>query len=121
TPHGRFVLTLFGGLGQMERELIAERTRGALAWKRENGQPTSHPPLGFKPNGKRYRMVPVPAELKTVRRIFALWRGGASYQAIADQLNADGAPTKRGGRWHPCTVRKVVQRCDVYLPVLPGI
>ena len=24
TPHGRFVLTLFGGLAQMERELIAE-------------------------------------------------------------------------------------------------
>ncbi len=25
TPHGRFVLTLFGGLAQMERELIGER------------------------------------------------------------------------------------------------
>lgn len=29
TPHDRFVLTLFGGLTQMERELIAERTRKA--------------------------------------------------------------------------------------------
>ena len=35
TPHGRFVLTLFGGLAQMERELIAERTRTALAYKRQ--------------------------------------------------------------------------------------
>jgi len=50
-PHGRFVLTLFGGLAQMERELIGERTRSALAFKRENGQPTSHPPLGFTANG----------------------------------------------------------------------
>ncbi len=33
TPHGRFVLTLFGGLAQMERELIGERTRSALAYK----------------------------------------------------------------------------------------
>src|SRR5207244_8821225 len=58
TPHGRFVLTLFGGLAQMERELIAERTRGALAWKRENGLPTSHPPLGFANAGKRDQMAP---------------------------------------------------------------
>lgn len=121
TPHGRFVLTLFGGLAQMERELIAERTRGALAWKRENGQPTSHPPLGFRPNGKRYRMVPVPEELAVVRRIFGLRERGGSYLAIAGQLNAEGAPTKRGGRWHACTVRKVVQRRDVYLAALPGI
>ena len=37
----------------MERELIGERTRSALAHKRENSQPTSHPPLGFTANGNR--------------------------------------------------------------------
>ena len=114
TPHGRFVLTLFGGLAQMERELIGERTRGALAYKRDQGQPTSHPPLGFRANGKRNRMVPVPEELATVRRILALWRQGQSYRAIAAKLNADAVPTKRGGRWHAMTVRKVVQRRDWY-------
>ncbi len=55
TPHGRFVLTLFGGLAQMERELIGDRTRGALAYKRERKEPTSHPPLGFRANGCRER------------------------------------------------------------------
>ena len=49
TPHGRFVLTLFGGLAQMERELVGERTRSAMAYKREQLQPTSHPPLGSEP------------------------------------------------------------------------
>ncbi|MCX6026878.1 MAG: recombinase family protein, partial [Chloroflexi bacterium] len=78
TPHGRFVLTLFGGLAQMERELIVERTRSALAFKREQGQPTSHPPLGFASTGKRSRMVPVPAELAVVERILLLWRQGKS-------------------------------------------
>ena len=74
TPHGRFVLTLFGGLAQMERELIAERTRSALAFKRENGNPTSHPPLGFRATGRRDRMLPVPEELAVVVRILDLWR-----------------------------------------------
>ena len=110
TPHGRFVLTLFGGLAQMERELIGERTRTAMAYKREQRQPTSHPPLGFQAIGSRKSMEPVPEELETVRKILERWRRGGSYLGIAAQLNTDGIPTKRGGRWHAATVRKIVQR-----------
>ena len=120
TPHGRFVLTLFGGLAQMERELIGERTRGALAYKREQRQPTSHPPYGFKANGKRERMVPVSEELETVSRILKRWRVGGSYAGIAAKLNAERVPTKRGGRWHASTVRGIVQRRDWYSEVLKG-
>jgi hypothetical protein len=107
TPHGRFVLTLLGGLAQMERELIGERTKGALAYKWERKQPTSHPPLGFRANGCRERMVPIPRELVIVRRILRHWRLGQSYRAIAANLDADGVPTKQGGRWHHSTIAKV--------------
>jgi site-specific DNA recombinase len=111
TPHGRFTLTLLGSLAQLERELIAERTRSALAFKRENGQPTSHPPLGFRLNGsKRHRMIPVPEELAVVQRILDLHQRGQGYHAIAATLNLDGVPSKRGGRWHAYTVQKVVDR-----------
>lgn len=108
TPHGRFVLTLFGGLAQMERELIAERTREALAWKRKNGLPTSHPPLGFRPVGKRERMRPEAREMNIVRRIFSMREAGESYRAIAARLNARRVGTKRGRRWHHTTVAKVL-------------
>ena len=114
------MLTLFGGLAQMERELIGERTRSALAYKRERLQPTSHAPYGFRPNGKRHRMVPVPAELAVVHRIVDRWRCGGSYVAIARDLNAEGIPTKRGCRWHASTVRGLVQRREWYAAVLPG-
>ncbi len=115
TPHGRFVLTLFGGLAQMERELIGERTRSAMAFKREQLQPTSHPPLGFRANGAGgHRMIPVPEELKIVRTILDLWRRGQSYRAIAAKLDTDGVPTKQGGRWRHTTVSRVVQRRDFY-------
>ena len=120
SPHGKFVLTLFGGLAQMERELIGERTRSALAFKRENGQPTSHPPLGFRANGNRHRMVPVPAELETVHRILDRWRTGGSYAGIARELNQEGVASKRGGRWHASTVRGIVQRRDWYAEHLNG-
>ena len=115
TPHGRFVLTLFGGLAQMERELIGERTRNAMSFKRSNGQPTSHPPLGFRVNGNRHRMVPIPAELEIVQWILGLWRSGLSYRAIAAKLTADGVPTKQCARWHHGTVARIVQRRQWYL------
>jgi DNA invertase Pin-like site-specific DNA recombinase len=118
TPHGRFVLTLLGGLAQMERELIGERTRGALAYKREMGQPTSHPPLGFKPNGKRHRMLQVPEELEIVRHILHLWQRGGNYARIASHLNSEGIPTKRGRRWHASTVKNVIQRKEWYREIL---
>jgi DNA invertase Pin-like site-specific DNA recombinase len=118
TPHGRFVLTLFGGLAQMERELIAERTRGALAWKREQGFPTSHAPLGFRSRGKRERMEPVAAELETVRRIFALWREGENLHTIAGRLNRAGVRTKKGRDWHPSTIRNVIRQQARYATML---
>ena len=118
TPHGRFVLTLFGGLAQMERELVGERTRTALAYKREQGQPTSHPPYGFKANGSRETMVAIPEELAVVERILNTWRRGGSYAGIASELNGEGVPTKRGRRWHASTVRGIVQRRVRYQEVL---
>jgi DNA invertase Pin-like site-specific DNA recombinase len=93
----------------MERELIGERTKGALAYKREQGQPTSHPPLGFRPNGKRHSMIPVPEELETVRSILHDWRRGRTYRAIAARLNAEGVSTKQKRRWYASTVWNVVR------------
>jgi site-specific DNA recombinase len=121
TPHGRFVLTLLGSLAQLERETIVARTRGALAWKREHGQPTSHAPLGFRSAGKRKPMLPVPAELRVVRRIFDLWERGGTYLGISRNLNAEHVRTKRGGRWYAATVRQIIQHRDLYARVLKGL
>ncbi len=104
----------------MERELIGERTRSALEYKRQQRQPTSHPPYGFKSNGARETMVPVPEELAIVRWIVDRWRTGLSYRAIAAKLNEDGVPTKQGARWYHGTVARIVQRRDWYAGHLNG-
>jgi site-specific DNA recombinase len=121
TPHGRFVLTLFGGLAQMERELISDRTRSALAYKRAQYQPTSHAPLGFRSNGSKARMEPVPQELGVVHRILRERRNGGSYASISRGLNVDRVPTKRGGCWHASTVRGIVMRRGFYATAQPSI
>lgn len=118
TPHGRFVLTLLGGLSQMERELIGDRTRAAMAYKRDQQQPTSHPPLGFRVVGTRQRMVAIPTELIVVKRILTDWHSGLGYAAIARALNAERTPTKKGGMWYRSTVRAIVARERSYDEVL---
>jgi IS30 family transposase len=51
-----------------------------------------------------------PAEREVARRIRRLHRGGLSIRRIADQLNAEQVPAKRGGPWHPTTVARVLRR-----------
>jgi DNA invertase Pin-like site-specific DNA recombinase len=107
SPAGVMVLTMLGALAQMERELIAERTRAALAHKRTRGDRLGTTPLGFSTPEAGAAMVPVAAELEPVRVIVSRRQAGATYRAIAAELTAAAYPTKRGGQWDGATVRKV--------------
>lgn len=117
TSAGVMMLTMIGALAQMERELIAERTRAALAHKKERGDRLGTTPLGFttpEPGGK---MEPVATELEPVRLILSRRAAGESYRTIAGALTAGGYATKRGGKWEPATVRLVWERRDRYAAV----
>jgi DNA invertase Pin-like site-specific DNA recombinase len=93
TPAGRFVLQTMANVAELERELIRQRTRESMAVVRKRGKRLGRP-------------VELPAAVR--ERIVAERAGGATLQAIADRLTADGVPTARGGKWHPVTVRNVV-------------
>ena len=93
TPVGRFSLTVLAAVAQLERDLIAERTRDALAALRRRGVRTGRPPS-------------LPAEVR--ERIAAELEAGATLQAVADGLNHDAVPTARGGAcWRPSSVAAV--------------
>lgn len=51
--------------------------------------------------------MPVQEEQETLSQITRLRSSGQSYAKIADQLNSEGLPAKRGGRWHAMSVRSV--------------
>lgn len=50
------------------------------------------------------------AEQETIALIQRHRKSGKSPQKIADFLNAQRIPTKRGGTWHHSTIRKVLGR-----------
>ena len=49
------------------------------------------------------------AEQANRERMKALRAQGMSYGAIAGQLNDDGTPARKGGRWHAQTVSRALQ------------
>ena len=94
TPAGRMVLTVLAGAAELERGLISERTRAAMAEAKRRGVHCG-----------RARVMP--DEVRT--RILEAHAAGRSLNAIARDLNADEVPTAHGGaRWYAGTVRRVV-------------
>ena len=85
---GRLALRAVIEVSRWERERLAERTRNGMRAARRKGPASvaDHPELS--------------------ERIAGMRGAGMTLQAIADQLNADGIPTVRGGaKWRPSSVQ----------------
>lgn len=109
TPTGQFVLTMFAGLAQLERDTIAERTRaGRDARGMVDGERGGRVPYGYVRSADGVITID-PDAAETVRFIFSLHRQGVSMNKIAARLNTDRIPTTRGGsRWYASSVREVL-------------
>jgi DNA invertase Pin-like site-specific DNA recombinase len=95
-PAGRLLAHVMAAFAEWERAIIAKRTSEALQAAKRRGAR-----LG------REVMVPVDVAAWIVRER----DGGASYTAIANDLNDRRIPTAHGGaKWHASTVRAVEQR-----------
>jgi DNA invertase Pin-like site-specific DNA recombinase len=93
TPQGAAMAQVLAVFAELERRLIGERTRAALAVKRSQGVR-----LG------RARKL----SSEVVGRILADREAGGTWSAIARELNDGRVPTAQGGRqWYPATVRYV--------------
>jgi DNA invertase Pin-like site-specific DNA recombinase len=92
TPEGRHVAKTLIALSARDHERIASGTRRGLAKGRASGRPTGRPAVSHRP--------------ELVERIAAMRAANMTLQAIADQLNAEGVPTLRGGKkWRPSSIQ----------------
>ena len=82
---GRFFLTITSAFAQMERDLIAERTRDALTHKKRTGEWCGRVPFGFRVDGKK--LVEDPDEMTVISRVKRLRRDGKSMRDIAGALD----------------------------------
>jgi DNA invertase Pin-like site-specific DNA recombinase len=99
SPMGEAMVGVIAVFGQLERRLIAERTRVALLEKKRAGARLGRP-----------RTLDPTVEVL----ILSLRHDGLGLTAIAGQLNEEGVPTARGGEcWYASTVRAVLQSVDL--------
>lgn len=106
---GTFTLTLLAAVGEMERNLIRERTAWAMSFKRSKGEHTGTAPYGQQVASDGVHLEPNADEQKALNRIATLRKQGLSIRNIVSALNAEGVQA-RGERWHFATVQAILKR-----------
>jgi len=114
TPTGKFVLTMFAALAQLDRDNIVKRTTdGRDARGKHDGEKGGAVPLGYTRVEEGLVVDPRCAAL--VRRVFVMRAEPSSLGDIAAVLNSEGVPTPRSGlAWYPSTVREVLLHEGAY-------
>src|SRR6266545_5145773 len=92
TPTGKFVLTMFAALAQLDRDNIVRRTTdGRDARGKHDGEKGGNMPLGYVRVDQG--VVVEPRQAALVRRIVLLRSTPSSMGDIAAVLNSEGVPT----------------------------
>ena len=108
---GQFILAARAFVAATEREKIVERTVRGKKERARSGrlpQATGKGCYGYTYVPETGRRVMNPEQAPIVVRIFEEFVAGKGCSRIAEELNADGIPTFTGRRWHPITVRRVL-------------
>jgi len=107
---GRFVVDIIQRIAQLESEQTGERVHAGMRQAAEEGRFLGMSnPFGFRFDPKRGNLVIVRAEAEIVREIHRRYfEERWSMRAIAEDLNARGVPTKRGGRWSKRQIHRIV-------------
>jgi site-specific DNA recombinase len=99
TPMGEMIFTVLASMAAQERQVIAERTYGGKVTKAtKGGFAGGASPYGYE-RDKDGGLKICEREAQIVRRIFLERTAGETLQSIANGLNRDGIPAKRGGAW----------------------
>lgn len=109
-------LAIFAGLAQEEREMIADRTRAALAVKKAQGVRLGNSKgvdtSAARAASAKVRSSAADAEAqKFCPTATALYRANVSLSEIARTFNAEGKKTPRGSSWTATAIRRLLIRC----------
>lgn len=96
-------------LAEHYRRLVSEKTRSALALKRDRGERTGEVPFGFRVAADGRTLEQDDAEQAIVAIIRELRAAGSTLRTIADALNAQGMTTRRGTPWRLQYVDRVLK------------
>ena len=107
TMDSELMLSILSSLAESESVSISENNQWSIQKRFQNGTfIISYPPYGYKnDNGT---MVIVPEQAEIVKEIFAACLAGKGTEAIARELNAGSAKTKKNGKWSAGTIKAIL-------------
>ena len=108
TALGRFFLTIMAGVAEMERNLIRERTKAALAHLKAQGKRTGSVPYGSKLASDGKSLLKEPTEQKVIRLARRLRKQGRSLRQIAEALDEKGHRSRTGAVFHPQQISRML-------------
>jgi len=107
TSTGRFTRGVLAELAAFESERIGEGWREAHRQRFEAGLPVNgRVPFGWISDRRTVRPDPVRAPV--VQELFARYLSGQGLNLLANWLNSTGQPSTTGARWHPSTVKTIL-------------
>jgi DNA invertase Pin-like site-specific DNA recombinase len=108
-PSRRLIRQVLGAVAEYDRAMITLRLRLGRRRKAERGGfAYGSPPYGWK--ASRGELVPDPVEQDGLSLARRLRQEGRSLIQIADALEGAGFSPRRGTRWHPTTVKRILER-----------
>ena len=107
TPHGRFALTMFAAMAELEASTITERVMSGKTQKASKGGFNgARIPYGYSYAGGEFTINPDQAAI--IRDIFNGFLTGETMAALADNLNTNEVKTAKGGQWYTSTIRYIL-------------
>jgi site-specific DNA recombinase len=108
SPSGKFFLTLLSALSQMERDVISERTKAALSYKKSMGECIGQIPFGH--DSKNGKLIINKSEFLVLNSIKEWRNEGHSYNEIVNRLVLTKAKNKNGEvKWYKSQVIRLLQ------------
>lgn len=106
TPMGKAMLTIFSAMAQLEREMIVARCNAGRAAKKAAGGRIG----GTAQYGYTLDWEPVEEQQSVIQHMRDLRSQGLTLREIAAELNEEGVPSMKNGKWMAATVGNILNR-----------
>jgi len=108
TSTGKFMLTVFGAIAEMERGLISERTQEGMEQLKAQNKRFTESIFGWDVDANGM-LIPNWNEQDSIDWMdWQIEVNGMSAAAVARSLNARGITGKRGGQWQGQSVKRTI-------------
>lgn len=118
-PMRRALVQIQGILAELDKNLIVSKLYKARKRARDRGERCEgQPPFGYKTvkeKGQPVRLEQVEHEQFIIQRVKAMRANNWSIPDITIEMNEAGWKPRRGKRWHPMSVKRILER-----PSLPN-